>query len=58
MNYMNIVLIRIYWAASNFSSSYANEPKFWIYICATKDHHAATVATEKNIYWHFYIPTT
>ena len=50
MNYMNIVLIRIYRTAGNLSSSYANETKFLIYIRATKDYHITTVATETNIY--------
>ena len=47
---MNIVLIRIYRLACNLLSSYADEPKFWIYMRATKDHHVTTVATERNIY--------
>ena len=50
MNYMNLVLIRIYRPASNLLSSYANELKFWIYMRNTKDHHVTTVATEKYIY--------
>ena len=49
MNYMNIVPVRIYRPASNFLSSHANEPKFWIYMCSSKDPHITTVATEKHI---------
>ena len=49
MKYIHIVLI-IYRPASNLLSSYVNEPKFWIYMCATKDHHVTTVAKERNIY--------
>ena len=58
MDYMNIVLIRIYRPASTLLSSYANEPKFWIYMHATKDHHITVVDTERNIYWQFYSPKT
>ena len=47
---MNIVLIRIYRPASNLLSSYANEPKFWTYMRATKDHHVTLVAAERNVY--------
>ena len=50
MKYMNIVLIRIYKPANNLLSSYANQPKFWMYMRATKDPHVTTVATERNIY--------
>ena len=32
MNYMNIVLIRIYRPPSNLFSSYCNEPMFWMYM--------------------------
>ena len=51
---MNVVLIIICRRGSNLLSTYANEPKFWIYMGATKYHHVTTVSTERNIYWQYY----